>query len=368
MIQIIIKEMKEFLREKTNLFFFLMFPTVMVFLLGNLLGNMDKAEEAIGEIKLHYVVDTEQVFHTMAIEGFVAAMEDDSNIRFERSEELEASKILAGRDEITAVIEFTGDPIQINIYEGTNHIKNRTVGTMMNGFVQMNRALTAILKTIPNTVTGVTENQTDYVKQKDLGMNRTMMDYYAVTMIAMICFMSAILGSVAFSGERQNRTINRLMAAPKNKVVLFLSKILGLMPQTIIQIAIIMVFSVFVFHANYATTWMDNIYLFVMFFIVTLTMISIGVVIGLFMKANPLAVIFPILWVMMFLSGTYSKEINISGVTDRMPIYKIQEAAFDLTVFGRYGKCNAVIMSCLIITIIMLTIGAFAFSRKEEER
>lgn len=368
MIQIIIKEMKDFLREKTNLFFFLMFPTVLVFLLGNLLGNMDHAEEVIGEIKLHYVVDTEQVFHNMAIEGFVAALDDESNISFERVAELEASKILAGRDEITAVIEFTGDPMQINIYEGTNHIKNRTVGAMMNGFVQMNKALTAILKTIPNSLTGVTENQIDYVKQKDLGINRTMLDYYAVTMMVMICFMSVILGSAAFAGERQNRTINRLLIAPKNKVVLFLSKILGLMPQVIMQIAIIMVFSVFVFHANYATTWMDNIYLFLMFFIVTLTMISIGVVIGLFIKANPMAVIFPVLWVMMFLSGTYSKELNISGVTDRMPVYKIQEAAFDLTVFGRYGKCNAVILSCLIITVIMLSIGAFVFSRKEEER
>ncbi len=368
MIQVIIKEMKDFLREKTNLFFFLMFPAVLVFLLGNLLGSMDQAEETIGEIKVHYLVETEQVFHTMAIEGFVTALEDDKNISFERSADLEASKILAGRDDITAVVEFTGNPLQINIYEGTNHIKNRTVGSIMNGFVQMNKSITAILKTIPNTLPVGAEEQPDYVKQKDLGINRTMLDYYAVTMMVMVCFMSVILGSSAFSVERQNRTINRLLIAPKNKVILFLSKILGLMPQVVMQIAIIMVFSIFVFHANYAATWLDNAYLFVMFFMVTLCMISIGAVIGLFLKANPMAVIFPVLWVMMFFSGTYSKEVNISGVTDRMPIYKIQEASFDLTVFGRYGKCNTVILSCLIITAIALSIGAFVFSRMEEER
>ena len=360
--------MKDFLREKTNLFFFLMFPVVLVFLLGNLLGSMDQAEGTIGEIKIHYLVNTERVFHTITIDGFVTALEDDKNISFERSVDLEASKILAGRDEITAVVEFTGEPMQINIYEGTNHIKNRTVGAIMNGFVQMNKAYLTILKTIPNTMPIIAEESVGYVKQKDLGINRTMLDYYAVTMMAMVCFMSVILGSAAFSGERQNRTINRLMIAPKNKAVLFLSKILGLMPQVILQIAIIMIFSVFVFHANYATSWMDNVYLFLVFFVVTLTMISIGAVVGLFLKANPMAVIFPILWVMMFLSGTYSKEVNITGVTDRMPIYQIQEAAFDLTVFGRYGKCNSVILSCLILTAIMLFLGAFVFSRKEEER
>jgi ABC-2 type transport system permease protein len=368
MIQIIIKEMKDFLREKTNLFFFLMFPTILIFLLGNLLGSMDHAEETIGEIKIHYLVDTDQVASKIAIESFIQALEDDKNIRFERSANLEASKALAGRDEITAVVQFAGEPMKINIYEGTNHIKNRTVASMMNGFVQMNKAYLSILKTVPaNLPTGAGE-QTDYVKQKDLGVNRSMLDYYAVTMMVMICFMSVILGSTAFSGERQERTINRLLIAPKNKAVLFLSKILGLVPQVVLQITIIMVCSIFVFHAKYAASLIDNMYLFFMFFIVTITMISIGAVVGLFLKANPMAVLFPILWVMMFLSGTYSKEINISGVTDRMPIYQIQEAAFDLTVFGRYEKSTLVILTCLVITALMLALGAYAFSRKEEER
>ncbi len=368
MIQIIIKEMKDFLREKTNLFFFLMFPVILIFLLGNLLVSMDQAEEAIGEIKIHYVMDTVQEPNTIAVLSFIAALEDEKNISFRRSADLEASKMLVGRDELTAVVEFTGDPMQINIFEGSNHIKNRTVGAMMNGFVQMNKAYVSILKTIPNTFPIGAGEQTDYVKQKDLGANRTMLDYYAITMMVMVCFMSVILGSTAFSGERQNRTINRLLIAPKNKAVLFLAKILGLVPQVLLQISIIMVCSVFVFHASYAATWTQNLYLFAMFFIVTLTMISIGAVVGLFLKANPMAVIFPILWVMMFISGTYSKEVNISGVSDKMPIYQIQQAAFDLTVFGRYEKCTSVILTGLAITILMLAIGAFAFSRKEEER
>ncbi len=368
MLQIIIKEMKDFLREKTNLFFFLMFPTVLVFLLGNLLGSMDQAEEAVGEIKIHYLVDTDQEIQSIVIEGFVKALEDEKNISFERTKDLETSKSLAGRDEITAVVEFIGEPMQINIYEGTNHIKNRTVGAIMTGFVQMNKSYFAIGKTLPNALAGVSTEQADYVKQKDLGVNRTMLDYYAVTMMVMVCFMSVILGSAAYSVERQNKTINRLLIAPKHKAVLFLSKVLGLVPQVIIQIAIIMVCSVFIFHANYASSFLDNIYLFVTFFLVTITMVSIGVVLGLVLKTNPMAVIFPVLWVMMFISGTYSKEVNISGVTERMPIYKIQEAVFDLTVFGRYGKCNRINLSCILITIIMLSIGAYIFSKKEEER
>ncbi|HKL79366.1 MAG TPA: ABC transporter permease, partial [Mobilitalea sp.] len=276
MIQIILKETKEFLREKTNLFMFLMFPVVLVFLLGNLLSSMDKAEETIGEIIIHYQVQTENSIQAMAIEGYISSVGDDSNIIFEKTEDLEASKLIAGTDDITAVVLFTGEPLEIMVYEGTNNIKNRTIGAIMNGFIQTNKSITTILKTIPNSLDSQINQTGEYIKQKDLGINRTMVDYYAVTMLAMICFMSILQGSMAFLGERQNHTINRLLLAPMNKSVLFMAKILGLIPQTILQIVIIMVVNVLVFNAHYASTLGDNLYLFFMFFIVTLAMISIG--------------------------------------------------------------------------------------------
>ena len=49
MFSIIIKETKEFLRDKTSLFFYIMFPVILIFLLGSLLSATDKAEEAIGD-------------------------------------------------------------------------------------------------------------------------------------------------------------------------------------------------------------------------------------------------------------------------------------------------------------------------------
>ncbi|HKL79870.1 MAG TPA: ABC transporter permease, partial [Mobilitalea sp.] len=182
------------------------------------------------------------------------------------------------------------------------------------------------------------------------------------------CFMSILQGSMAFLGERQNHTINRLLIAPMNKSVLFMAKILGLMPQTILQIVIIMVVNVLVFNAHYASTLGDNLYLFFMFFIVTLAMISIGVLCGFFIKGNPVAILMPIIWVMMFISGTYSKDIYIEGITDHMPIHVVQEAAFDLALFGRYQKASLVVLYGIIITIITLSIGVYLFNKKEEER
>lgn len=63
-----------------------------------------------------------------------------------------------------------------------------------------------------------------FIKQKDLGIQRTMLDYYAITMISMLSFMCIMLGTMCFMGERQNNTIYRLKIAPINQVKLFLAK------------------------------------------------------------------------------------------------------------------------------------------------
>ncbi len=369
MFNIVVKETKEFFRDKTNLFFFLMFPVVLIFLLGNLLGSMDKAEEVIGSIRIMYQLDTQDQYQRMAVQSFIESASDtNSLLAFEEAEDIEEAKKLAGEDEIAAAVLFTGEPMEIKIYEGTNSTKNRAVNAIFNSFVETDKAVATVITLNPQILANLDSGEEEYVVQKDLGIERTMIDYYAVAMLAMICFMSILVGAGAFIGERRNKTINRLIITPQNRVSLFLQKILGMIPQVLIQIVIIMSISVIVFKAHYAATIEANLYLFLMFFVLTLCMVSIGAAIGVVLKAHPMGVIMPVLWIMMFFGGTYSKEMHIEGLTEAMPIYQIQEAAFDLTIFGHYGKANYVIIICSLVMIAALAMGAFLFSRKEEER
>lgn len=367
MFHIIIKETKDYLRDKSNVFFFLIFPIAMVFLLGNLLSSMDNAEEVIGEVKIHYGIETESYVDIMTIREFIRGVEDNKNILFEEIKELDASIRMAGEGNIAAVVIFKNEPMEIHIYEGLDRIKNRTINAMMNGFSQLNKAVNIIINNNPKALLSSTDNEMDYIRRKDLGVNRTMIDYYAITMMAMLSFMSIMLGAMCFIGERQDRTIYRLKIAPINQVKLFFAKIFGLLPQTLLQILIMMVASSLIFGAKFATNLFDNLYLLLMFVVVTFTLILIGAVYGLFIQINPMVCIMPIIWIMMFLSGTHSKEIFIDGVTQYMPIYQVQEAAFDLVIFGRYQKANTVILICLSLSIILLILGAVGFSRKEEK-
>lgn len=369
MFNIVIKETKEFVRDKSYLFFFLLFPVILVFLLGNLLQSTDTAEEAIGSIHVQYKLDTTNPYQKSAIDSFLTTVGDDSNLSFTATEDIEKAKAQAGADEITAAVLFTGEPLQIQIYEGTNRIKNRTLEAVLNGFIQTDKTIAAVMKQAPQALSNLNSGGGDYTVEKNLGYNRSMVDYYAVTMVIMIAFMSMIVGNNAFMSERQNKTINRLIIAPQNRVYMFLQKILGMLPQTILQVTVIMGLSVMIFGAHYGATYQEVLYLFLMFCAITFCMISLGAILGLLVKnISPYVLTMPVLWLMMFFGGTYSKEINIKGITEIMPNYIFQQAAYDLSVFGRYEKATSVILICLGITVAALIIGALLFRSKEEER
>ena len=256
------------------------------------------------------MVETEEIMDIMAIDAFIEGVSDEQNILFIKTEDLDFSKEMVGEGDIAAAIVFTNSPMEIQIYEGMDRSRTELL-VQCSGFSQINRAVNVIVKSNPIAIMdsmNSVDSGASFIRQKDMGINRTMLDYYAITMMSMLSFMSIMLGTMCFLGERQFKTMRRLKIAPINQVKLFFAKVLGLLPQIILQISILMIVSVFVFGANYSSNLLDNLYLFFMFLVVTLTVILIGAVIGLYSKSNPTVITFPLVWVMMFLSGTYSKE------------------------------------------------------------
>jgi len=59
-------------------------------------------------------------------------------------------------------------------------VENRTVTAIMNGFVQTTKSVTTATKISPVSLSGGISVDGNFVSAKDLGVNRTMLDYYAV--------------------------------------------------------------------------------------------------------------------------------------------------------------------------------------------
>jgi hypothetical protein len=87
--------------------------------------------------------------------------------------------------------------------------------------------------------------------------------------------------------------------------------------------------------------------------------------IGIFVRFNPTLLLMPIMWPMLFLCGTFSKDITIAGVSEYLPPTIIQQAAFDLTLFGQTSRAISVLLVSLVLIVISTVIGSVLFNKKE---
>ncbi|MDE7279132.1 MAG: ABC transporter permease, partial [Oscillospiraceae bacterium] len=167
----------------------------------------------------------------------------------------------------------------------------------------------------------------------------------------------------AYTEEYDFFTIDRLNISTVSKSKIYFGKIIGNMPMIIIQIASVILSSTLLFGAKYCNDPGLNLLLIAMFISVSLAVLSVGVLINLLWPKIPApSVITPLMWVMMFLSGTFQKDIHINGFSEKLPIYAVQSAAFDLTVFSRTEKTVSVIIVSLITFAVTVAVGAVKVS------
>lgn len=383
MFSIILNEVRSFLRSGSNLFFTVFFPCACVFFLGTFLESVEVSDEAVGEIKLAYCTDGGDAYSAAAFEEFIGSLVNEGVLS---AEKVSADKIsgftmvdstMAGSvmaSSYSAAVELDGSDIVI--YGGRDDIKNRTVKAIFDSYTHTAAAYMSVAVVNPAALADVRisgsgrndgdigrdeGNDISFVIHKDLGTNRSMMDYYAVTMAVMILFMgSCIRGAGVYEDEHTNSTISRLDASPVSRTAVFFGKIIGSLPMVLIQVLSVMLVSTLLFGAHYCNTASGNLLLAAMFITASLAALSVGVFVNLIFPRIPAGlVIMPVLWLAMFFSGTFAMDIYVPGLTECMPMYIIQRAAFDLTVFGRTKKVLQVIVVSMAIFAVMLVMGRF---------
>ncbi len=363
MLSIILNETRALMRDKVSMFFLLFFPLLMIYMLGTFLQNIDVADYEIGEIQLGAVLETED----MAFDSFLAELESENDVVLTQSHDLDALLAKVDSDALNAAVHLDENG-EIVLYTGTDATRNRALRIMLESFLYLNDTYTAcVTETGDFTVLSQLQpTEVSFSEAKELGMERSMIDYYAVAMVVMIMFMgSTISGASSFQNEDSNRTAARLVLTGTSRVKIFIGKVIGTLPVIFLQIGVVMIVSVLFFDAHYAANLPDNLLLFAMLFIGTLPLTALGMLIGIVSKVPPAAIFQPLSWTLLFFSGSFSKEIYVEGFSNICPPYLIQQAAFDLTLFSRPDSALTVIAVSLVCFVVFSALGILAFSRKE---
>lgn len=362
MLSLIIKQIREYFRSPANVFMGLLFPVLLVFFLGTMLQNLDIADYDIGEIKLQYnISQTDE----QSGKAFAEFLDNISMIKAEKASDEKNALSLTDKGDIDAYIELKNG--EILLYGGRNEIANRALGSVLNSFIAVSDTYYKIASTDPSLLMNTdTDTEKSFVEQDGLGVTRSMMDYYAVSMAVMMIFMShMIMGSTALKDEERIFTLQRLYLSPVGKVKLFFGKLIGTLPSAVIGNAVIMLFSVFVFGAKYCDSFVGNLILFLLLSCCSLASIAVGMLIGVLIKIPAESIVIPLTWALLFFSGSFSKQVFVEGFSDKLPPYIVQQAAFRLTLYGESDSALVVIAVCLAVTAAVSLIGAAIFRVKK---
>lgn len=351
---------REFHRQKANLFFTVLFPSILVFILGTLLEQWNISEYAVPKMQVAYVAGEPYP----AFEQFLREMEAQGLLTVEWVQEKETAleKI---DEEYVAVLVYEPKENRLDLYQGADSVADRTLHAILEGYSGLEQA---IMLSVQSGETFDITKQADYIKPKELGVERSMIDYYAVAMLVMILFMGcSIAGGTAVYDFKNNGLLERVAVTPVSKAKIFCMMVLGHFPMVAIEIGAVMISSVALFGAHYGKTAAENLMLLLYFGIVGMTLVAVGSLAGIVVRVNPVAVMMPVSWMILFFSGSFAR-IKVDGITQVMPAWHIQEAVFDLTLFGNYGRLLYVGGICLVCCIVFVALGAAMFSGKRGTR
>ena len=196
------------------------------------------------------------------------------------------------------------------------------------------------------------------VKHTELQRVYSIMDYFGVTMLMMMSFLTCVLGANCYSEEYRLKTINRLFCSKYSRIKIFAQKSLGLIIIAAMEIVIFLLIAKGAYKINFAMHLKEEMAIIFMAFVNSVLMIFIGNILGIIFKRNTLMFIMPVFGIMMLFGGTFTGNIYLNGVSELMPIYQLQIAAFRLGTLYSYDLLKSVLY---LEGIVLLCVAACAF-------
>jgi ABC-2 type transport system permease protein len=368
-VNIAIKEIKREFRDVRTLIFMLAFPIVLMLILGTALSSAFDSTISVGDIHVLYKDKTAGEFSKYVRTFIEEAKKFD--IHFKKASHHMDARRAVKQGDYDGYMEISNNGIQLYT-NNNNSVKGSVLQGMVTAFVDQYNMVAAVAQVKPNQVYHVMNNgpRDDYIQETSLHSKRQpgAMDYYAITMTTMIALYGAISASYLIRGERIRKTADRLLAAPIHKSEIFIGKILGSMVANLLCVAIIIVFSKFVFKA-YWGHHLALVYLVV--FTEVLFAISFGLGISYIARTEGAArmIVMVVVQLASFFGGAYFKIDATSTIakfiTNLSPLTWVNTAITKMIYANDLSASFPAIFLNVGLSALFLLIAGMSFTRRE---
>lgn len=370
-IYLILKEIKQSFRDKKNMSMMILFPIVLIIVLGSALNSAFSNELTIETPKVLYKIESASQDAIELKRNFIDKGKD-FNIEFIEAESIDKAKNdLINTNKYASFLEMKEEN-KIVLY--TNDRETMSAGlveSILGTFVQKYNAVAEIAKVNPRLIGEiVSDNNAEFTQISSVNKTRkpSSMDYYAVTMLTLIIMYGSNTGLYGIAGERSSKTRDRILSGPVKKYEFLTGKTLGGIFVTALQVLVVIAVSKYILKAN----WGDDIFT-VFLTVLSLIVMSISFGVGLgfiFENTNAASGILNfVIPIIAFLAGAY---VPIDGIENKVfqaitylsPVKWTNKAIFRVIYNSDYSNVIPAIAINLAISVVFITICSVLF-RKE---
>ena len=370
---IIKKEILQNFRDKKAAFWMILFPIIMIFILGISLSQFfGKSTLSVPKTTVVYTVenDTEQA---KRIENFFNDSKKELNMEFSKGRD--KNKILQEikTGEYDCYIDIK-DSKDIVVY--SNDIKDfnsALVINLLNIYAEKTNAIESIIKENSQGIKFIDKNSKPNfvnIKSLDKAKTPTAFDYYSVTMLTMIILYATLTGAMTILGERIRNTMPRIACSSVNKFILFAGKLIGAFVVVTVQIGILFLVTKYIFKAD----WGNNL---TPIFGILLTLIFMAISLGmglsrLFRNPNLISVFSNITIVLLnFLGGayipleTFGQNNIIMLISNISPLKWSNQAIFKVIYGNDFSLVTIAIIVNLAVGLFFLIVPSLFLKKGE---
>lgn len=369
MLTLIKKEIKEFFRSKSDIIVMLIFPVILIFVMGKSLDNLMSVEKNIFNNKTIYYrinapINNEknlQIFY-----DFMINFEKKTNVKFIENKNYKEAINDVNNNKAICFMDIYDN--KINYFR--NEKKESTESKIFRNLYEQYRRKYSFLQTISKSNLNQMTNLSNYqmkISLKDENINEEEINsytYYTFAELILIILYISTLTSISMYKERFLHTMTRLKVSNTNRFNILASKIdLGIIIG-LMQTLVVYIVSAKLLHVN----WGDNL---TYIMLVLISFIIFSSVLGIFISmifhnqktaytVNNILII-----IMGFLGGSYvpiclvkSSKIT-SFICNIMPNYWANIALLGLHYNMETKYYIISILISLSLSLIMLIVGNF---------
>lgn len=367
-LNILIKETKQNLRNRKAIFMMVLFPIVLIVILGNAMANNFDPSESFKDIDVIYLSSSTTQLNN-AFKAF-SKQGKDMGMTF-----VEAKNIDEGmqsiRDTKYSCFVYIKSDKKIELYKNERFtFRADLVQSVLESFITRYDAIMNIAKVKPESIKEIIEDsKMDFVILRSLGAKKSpgAMDYYGITMLTLIIMYSCMTGAFSFKAERTLKTEMRLLASPIKKFEIMLGKILGAIFVSVIQIIVVFIFSRYIFNAN----WGDNLFVVGMILFSEIVMaVALGVAVSfIFISDQSInGILNMIVPLFVFFGGGYFPIEQFGAamqtVADASPVRWVNKSLMQVIYNNDYSSLATTLVLNFSLAAACIFIASISFRRE----